>query len=435
MQKVAVIGAGYVGLVTASCLADLGNRVICVDNDRKKIESLKKGVIPIYEPGLKELVLKNKKAKRLSFIHSIAEATRSSDIIFIAVGTPPKADGGADLAAVEKVATEIARAMNGYKVIVGKSTVPAETGEQIKRTIGFNNPKGYEFDVVSNPEFLREGQAISDTFHPDRIVIGVESKRAEDTMRRLYSPIKAPILVTNIPTAEIIKHACNCFLATKISYINAVAHICERINADVEKVAEGMGMDKRIGRAFLNAGAGFGGYCFPKDLDAFIRMAEQKGYSFGLLKEVRQINAGQLQLIMKKIEDALWIIRDKTVGVLGLSFKPETDDIRNSIALEVVRALATAGARVKAYDPQAMEKAKQVMPGVKYCKNPYEAAKDSHCLVIMTEWKEFAGLDLKKVKSALNQPLVIDGRNMFDPAKLKKLGFDYRCVGRGCQKR
>jgi len=431
MQKVAVIGAGYVGLVTATCLAELGNRVICVDNDTKKLNALKKGLIPIYEPGLKELVLKNKKARRLSFIHSIQDATKKSDIIFICVGTPARADGGADLIAVEKVASLIAKSMNGYKLIVGKSTVPAETGMHIKQTISLNNPGHHEFDVVSNPEFLREGQAIHDTFHPDRIVVGVESKRAEDVMRSLYSPLKAPIVVTNIPTAEIIKHACNCFLAAKISYINALAQICERINADVEKVAEGMGLDKRIGRAFLNAGAGFGGYCFPKDLDAFIHLAQSKGYDFELLKAVRKINAEQMKLMLKKVEEALWIVKGKTIGVLGLSFKAETDDVRNSISIEIIRSLMAAGAKVKAYDPKAMEKARAELKGVSFCRNAYEAAKGSDCLLVMTEWEEFRELDLKKVKSLLRQPVVIDGRNMFDPKAMKKHGFAYKCVGRG----
>lgn len=430
MQKIAVIGAGYVGLVTATCLAEMGNRVICVDNDPKKLNALKKGVIPIYEPGLKELVLKNKRSKRLAFSHQIAEATRKSDIVFICVGTPARDNGEADLAAVEKVATQIGKALNGYKVIVGKSTVPAETGEHIRRTIQLSNPKKFPFDVVSNPEFLREGQAISDTFKPDRIVLGLDSTRAEKIMRALYAPIKAPIVVTNIPTAEIIKHACNCFLATKISYINAVAQICERINADVEKVAEGMGLDKRIGRSFLNAGAGFGGYCFPKDLDAFIYMAGEKGYDFDLLKAVRAINAEQAKYLLRKIEKALWIVKGKTIGVLGLSFKPETDDIRNSIALDIVKALVAAGAKVKAYDPKAMGKAKAALPRITYCASAYEACRDSHCLVVLTEWKEFAQLDMAKVRRLLCQPLVIDGRNMFDPAAMKKLGFVYKCVGR-----
>jgi UDPglucose 6-dehydrogenase len=430
MQRIAVIGTGYVGLVTAACLSDLGNQVICVDSDRKKLENLKKGIIPIYEPGLEALITKNRKKKRISFTHSITDATKKSEIIFICVGTPAQADGGADLAAVEKVATEIAKAINGYKVIVSKSTVPTQTGDKIRQTIVSLAGKNAAFDVVSNPEFLREGQAISDTMHPDRIVIGVATKRAETIMRQLYSPIKAPILVTNIATAELIKHAANSFLSTKISYINALANICEKVGADVEKVAEGIGMDKRIGRQFLNAGPGFGGYCFPKDLDAFIHIAQKNGYDFELLKAVRKINEDQKKVVFKKIEDTLWIIKDKTIAVLGLSFKPNSDDIRNSISIELVKSLKTHGARIRAYDPEAMDKAKLAVKGVTFVKDPYQAAKGANCVLIMTDWLEFAKLDLAKIKKLLSQPIIVDTRNMFDPARMKSLGFIYKCIGR-----
>ncbi|MDD5080280.1 MAG: UDP-glucose/GDP-mannose dehydrogenase family protein [Candidatus Omnitrophica bacterium] len=430
MQRIAVIGTGYVGLVTAACLSDLGNQVICVDSDRKKLENLKKGIIPIYEPGLEALITKNRKKKRISFTHSITDATKKSEIIFICVGTPAQADGGADLAAVEKVATEIAKAINGYKVIVSKSTVPTQTGDKIRQTIVSLAGKNAAFDVVSNPEFLREGQAISDTMHPDRIVIGVATKRAETIMRQLYSPIKAPILVTNIATAELIKHAANSFLSTKISYINALANICEKVGADVEKVAEGIGMDKRIGRQFLNAGPGFGGYCFPKDLDAFIHIAQKNGYDFELLKAVRKINEDQKKVVLKKIEDALWIIKDKTIAVLGLSFKPNSDDIRNSISIELIKSLKAGGAKIRAYDPKAMDKAKLVLKGVTFVKDPYQAAKGANCVLIMTDWLEFAKLDLAKIKKLLSQPIIVDTRNMFDPAKMKSLGFIYKCIGR-----
>lgn len=431
MQKVAVIGTGYVGLVTAVCLAEIGNKVVCVDNNRKKIEDLKKGIIPIYEPGLKEVFLKNKKNKKLEFTHSIKEATVKSTVIFICVNTPARSDGSADLSAVQKVALDIARAVEGYKVIVEKSTVPAETGEKIKRTIEMNNPHNVKFDVVSNPEFLREGSAVLDSFHPDRIVVGVESKQAEEIMRKLYKPLKAPVIVTNIETAEIIKHACNSFLATKISFINALSNICEKVGADVKQVALAMGLDKRIGQAFLNAGAGFGGSCFPKDIDAFIHLAETKGYDFDLLKAVRKINEGQKNLVIKKIEEALWIIKDKTIGVLGLSFKPDTDDIRRSVAVDIIRILKQLGAKIKAYDPKAMAKAKQELSGIKYCKTAYEVASGSDCLLIMTEWEEFTDLDLQKVKRLLLQPVIIDARNIFNPVKMKKLGFLYKCIGRG----
>jgi UDPglucose 6-dehydrogenase len=431
MQRAAVIGAGYVGLVTATCLAELGHTIICVDNDKRKLENLKKGIMPIYEPGLEELVARNRKARRLIFSSSIKEAAQHSEVVFICVNTPPLPDGGADLSAVEGVAAEIAEVMNGYKVIVGKSTVPAETHKRIQETIERISKGKADFDVASNPEFLREGHAVSDTLHPDRIVIGVESPRAEKMMRRLYRPIKCPVLVTNITTAEIIKHACNSFLSTKISFINAVAAICERVGADVEMVAEGMGYDKRIGRQFLNAGAGFGGNCFPKDLDAFIYIAESKGYNFELLKAVRKINHDQKKLLIKKMQDALWIIKGKTVAVLGLSFKPLTDDIRNSIAVEMVKLLQDEGALIKAYDPQAMEKAKKGLKGVKLCKDAYDAARGSDCILVMTEWDEFKKLDLKKVKSLLRQPVIIDSRNIYDPQKMKDMGFIYKCVGRG----
>jgi len=431
MQKAAVIGAGYVGLVTATCLAELGHRIICVDNDKKKLQNLKKGVMPIYEAGLKELVHKNQKAKRLIFSDSISEATKSSQVIFICVNTPPLPDGGADLSMVEKVASEIGKAMTEYKVIVGKSTVPAETHEKIKRTVQMITKGKGDFDVASNPEFLREGHAVEDTLHPDRIVVGVESKRAEKIMREVYKPIRAPLLVTNITTAEIIKHACNSFLSTKISYMNAVANICERVNADVEKVAEGMGFDKRICRQFLNAGAGFGGNCFPKDLDAFIHLADVKGYNFELLKAVRKINADQKKLIMKKIEEALWIVKGKTVAVLGLSFKPLTDDIRNSIAIDMVEKLKEAGAVVRAFDPQALDKARTELKGVTLCKSAYEACRGADCVLVMTEWDDFRILDLVKVKKMLRQPIVIDTRNIYDPGQMIDLGFVYKCIGRG----
>lgn len=337
---------------------------------------------------------------------------------------------GCDLSAVEKVATEIANAMKEYKIIVEKSTVPAETGVKIRRTIEMISGQKALFDVVSNPEFLREGQALEDAMHPDRIVVGVESKRAEEAMRELYRPLKAPVIVCNIETAEIIKHASNSFLATKISFINAVAQVCERVGADVQKVAEAMGLDKRIGKAFLNAGVGYGGSCFLKDVDAFIHLSHQKGYDFEILKAVRKVNDAQRKLLFTKIEEALWNIKDKTVGVLGLSFKPDTDDIRNSVAIEMVGLLLQAGANVRAYDPKAMPKAKGELKSVTYCKDAYDAAKGSHCLLLMTEWDEFANLDWKRIKKLLSQPILVDGRNMFDPDQMKEMGFLYLCIRR-----
>ncbi len=433
MQRIGIIGCGYVGLVTAACLADAGSSVLCADSDKRKIAKLKSEGVPFYEPGLDELVLKNHKAKRLRFTSSTTEVVKGSDIIFICVGTPSRSDGSADLTAVEKVATDIAHAMDAYKIIVEKSTVPAETGARIRKTIEMAGRGKTEFDVVSNPEFLREGQAIHDTMHPDRIVLGVESKRAEKTLRALYAPLRAPVIVCNIATAEIIKHACNSFLATKISFINAIARICELVDADVLKVAEAMGLDKRIGPAFLNAGAGYGGSCFPKDVDAFIHLADQKGYDFELAKAVRKINTDQRTLLLKKIEEVLWNVKGKTVAVLGLSFKPDTDDLRNSVALDVVRALQEMGALVRAYDPKAVPKAKTELKSVRFTKDAYDAAKGSHCLLLMTEWAEFRDLDLGRIHKLMKQPVIVDARNFFDPETVKARGFAYRGIGRGAK--
>ena len=430
MQRVGVIGAGHVGLVTAAVFADLGNKVICQDADNQKIKRLQKGSIPIYEPGLEKLVKKNVKARRLTFTHNLPKLVDKCLIIFICVGTPPRKDGSADLTSVENVARRIAKNMKEYKIIVGKSTVPVETGERIRHTILMHNRSNVEFSIVSNPEFLREGLAIEDSLHPDRIVLGVEDKRAEKIMRALFKPIEAPIVITNIKTAEIIKHASNSFLATKISFINAVAQLCERVGADVSRVADGMGLDKRIGRAFLNAGCGFGGFCFPKDLDAFIYIAKKSGYDFALLNEVVKINKEQKQLLVKKIEEAVWIIRGKTVGILGLSFKPNTDDIRFSVSLDVIRMLQSEGARIKAYDPQAMPQTKKEAKGIKFCQNSYEVARNSDCLLVMTEWEEFRHLNLIRIKKLLRQPIIVDGRNIFEPKQMKKLGFIYKSIGR-----
>jgi UDPglucose 6-dehydrogenase len=431
MRRICVVGTGYVGLVTGACMADIGHKVICVDSDPSKISMLKKNQMPIYEPGLEKLVAKNVKNKRLSFTTNLKEGTGKSEIIFIAVGTPPREDGSADLSFVESVAREIAVNMNDYKLIVDKSTVPVETGDWVELTIRRNLKKNIPFDVASNPEFLREGSAIYDTFNPDRIVIGVKSKRAEAILKEIYLPIKAPVLVTDIKSAEIIKHASNSFLAMKISYINAVSNICERTGADILKVAEGMGYDKRIGPAFLNAGIGFGGFCFPKDLEAFLWISQKTGYEFNLLKEVKKINEGQKKLIVKKIEDALWILKDKTIAVLGLAFKPNTDDMRFAPSIDIINTLRARGARIKAYDPAAMKKSKSILKNIKYCKNPYETVKDADCLLILTEWDEFRKLDLIKVKSLLKHPIVIDGRNIYDSKKMAAMKFIYKGMGRG----
>lgn len=429
-MKIAMIGTGYVGLVTGTCFAELGNEVICVDNDEKKIEKLRNSVIPIYEPGLEEMVAKNVKENRLSFTTNIKDAAKECDIIFIAVGTPPKPDGTADLSSVENVSAVVADVMTEYKLVVGKSTVPVNTGKWIKKTIDLHNKEGIDYDVASNPEFLREGSAIDDFLHPDRIVIGVESDRARKMLCDLYKPIDAPILVTDIESAEIIKHASNSFLATKISFINALSIICEQAGADVQMVAKGMGLDSRIGKQFLNAGAGFGGFCFPKDLSAFIKIAEDLGYDFRLLKEVEQINTEQKMRIVKKVAEHLWNLRGKKVGVLGLSFKPNTDDMRYAPSIDIIGELLKEGVEIRAYDPQAMERAKEIFPDITYCKDPYEVCEGCDGLVILTEWDEFRELDLKKVKKLLKTPILIDGRNVFEPETARNEGFIYSGIGR-----
>jgi UDPglucose 6-dehydrogenase len=429
-MNIAIVGTGYVGLVTGACLADMGNRIICVYNDEDKIRDLKKMIMPLYEPGLEELVVRNAREKRLSFTASLREAVKASDIIFIAVGTPSKANGEADLTGIENVTRSIASSMNSYRLVVEKSTVPVETGKWVEHTIRVYNRRKVDFDVASNPEFLREGQAIKDFLNPDRIVIGVESKRARDILLELYKPLGAPILVTDIKSAEIIKHASNSFLATKISFINVISQICEKVGADVMKVAEGMGYDKRIGRQFLNAGLGYGGACLPKDVEAFIKIAEKVGCDFKILKAVREADEDQKQNFIKKIQDALWILKDKTIGILGLSFKPGTDDMRNAPSVEIIRALQAEGALVKAFDPQAMDKAKRILRGVKFCRDPYRTAQGSDCLVIVTEWNEFKELDFLHIKKLLHQPLIIDGRNIYEPKKMKRMGFRYFGMGR-----
>lgn len=429
-MNISIIGAGYVGLVTGACLSELGNKIICVDSDEKKVASLKKGVIPIYEPGLKELVVNNARKKRLVFTSSIKDAVKNSEVIFIAVGTPPLENGEADLTGIENVARNIAINMDSYRLIVEKSTVPVETGQWVKRTIATYIKKKIKFDVASNPEFLREGSAIGDFMHPDRVVVGVESAKAKEILLNLYKPLNAPILVTNIKSAELIKHASNAFLATKISFINAVSRICEMVGADVKEVAEGMGLDKRIGKNFLNAGIGYGGSCFPKDLDAFVTISEKLGYSFDLLKAVKNINEEQKHLFVKKLKNILWIVKDKTIAVLGLSFKPNTDDIRSAPSLEIIRALKAEGAKVKVYDPQASSKAKGYLKGAQFCHDPYQACESADCLLIVTEWDEFKQLDFGKIKRLLKRPLIVDGRNLYDPVKMRALGFTYAGIGR-----
>ena len=431
-MKVCIIGTGYVGLVTAACFADLGNKVICVDNDEKKIGQLKRNVIPIYEPGLEELVRRSRKEGRLFFTTSIREGVKKSEVIFICVGTPPKDNGEADLSSVEHVSRGIALSMPSYRLVIDKSTVPVNTGEWVEHTIKIFNKRNVKFDVASNPEFLREGSALEDFMHPDRIVIGVKSKRARDILTKLYKPLKAPIVVTDIKSAELIKHASNSFLATKISFINAISNICDMVGADVAEVAKGIGLDTRIGAKFLNAGAGFGGFCFPKDLAAFIRISEKLGYDFGILKEVQKVNDEQKGILIKKVEGLLWNLRGKTIGILGLAFKPDTDDIRYAPSLDIISALKKEGARIKAYDPEAMPKTQKILKDkeIEFCKDAYGVSKNSDCLVVMTEWNEFKELDFKKIKKLMRQPAIVDGRNIYDPREMKRLGFRYAGMGR-----
>ncbi|MFA5142545.1 MAG: UDP-glucose/GDP-mannose dehydrogenase family protein [Candidatus Omnitrophota bacterium] len=430
-MNICFIGAGYVGLVTGTCFADLGNTVFCIDNDEKKVKQLKAGVIPIYEPGLEELVRHNRKEGRLFFSTNIKEGVKKCEVIFIAVGTPSRDNGDADLTFVENVCREIAASMPSYRLIIEKSTVPVNTGEWVEHTIKVFNKRNIKFDVASNPEFLREGSAIKDFMNPDRIVIGVKSRKAKEILVELYKPLKAPIVVTDIKSAEIIKHASNSFLATKISFINAISDICDKVGADIVEVAKGIGLDRRIGKDFLNAGIGFGGSCFPKDLSAFIRIADKVGYDFGILKEVQAVNRCQKALLIKKMETLLWNLPKKTIGILGLSFKPDTDDIREAPALEIIDMLHKEGAAVKVYDPQAMARSRQVLPKeVVFCKDPYAVAKNSDCLLLATEWNEFKELDFKKIKRLMRQPIIVDGRNIYDPAEMKRLGFNYVGIGR-----
>jgi len=431
-MDISIIGSGYVGLVTGACFADVGHNVICVDNDEGKIKTLQAGRIPIYEPGLEEIVHRNVSAHRLHFSSSIREGVEKSQIVFIAVPTPPQSNGDVDLSFIEKVSREIADILTDYRVIVDKSTVPVKTGERVAETIKRYNRHGAKFDVVSNPEFLREGCAIRDLMHPDRIVIGAQSQHAVDLMKKVYEPFMAPVLVTGINSAELIKHAANSFLALKISYINAISAICDASGADVEKVADGIGMDRRIGRQFLNAGIGYGGSCFPKDVAAFIHISEQLGVPFTLLKEVQRINAGQKERFLKLIRDMLWVLREKKIAVWGLTFKPNTDDVRSSVAIELVDAMLREGAHVSVYDPKGMEKARELkaIADAKFAASALEAIDGAEALVIATEWNEFANVDFAAVKQRMTTPIVFDGRNLLNPETMGELGFHYHSIGR-----
>ena len=432
--KIGVIGTGYVGLVTAVCLAELGHQVIGTDVVREKIDLALAGKPHIYEPGLEELLKKNLKKGHLNFYHDLDKTIREADVLFVCVSTPQLPDGRADMSYVEGVSRRIAENLNAYKLIVEKSTVPVRTSAWIKRVINLYRHNDQDFDVASNPEFLREGSAVHDFLHPDRIIIGVESKRAEKILRKIYARFTEKLLVTNIDTAELIKHASNSFLAMKISFINLISELCEKTEADVELVARGMGLDPRIGPQFLRAGLGYGGSCFPKDVRALIHIGEEMGVDFGLLKEVDRINLRRIRIFVDKIKQALWILRDKKIALLGLSFKPETDDIRNAPSIAIIGELQKERAYLRLYDPQAMENMKKLFPEKEpelvYCQSPYQALEGANAGLIITEWPEFVDLDLNRVKSIMSNPILIDGRNIFDPAKVRALGFEYYSMGR-----
>ncbi len=429
-MTITFIGHGYVGLVTAAVFADLGNTVWVIGHTPEKIEKLKKGILPIYEPGLDEIVKRNIKAKRLLFTLSYSEAIPASKVIFIAVGTPPKQNGEADLSVVFEVAQKIGKHLREYSVVATKSTVPVGTNKKIAEIIKKAGSQ-VNFDVVSVPEFLREGQAISDTLHPDRVVIGAESKQAQDILVELHKPIDGQIFLVRLETAEMIKYAANAFLATKISFANAIASLSEKTGADGLQVLQAVGMDRRVGSSFLNAGAGFGGSCFPKDVKALIAIAKGYGYNFKLLKEVEEINHNAMLSIVKKSERLLKSsLKNKTVGILGLSFKPDTDDMRDAPSITIIEELKTLGAKIKVYDPIAINNAKKILCGVTFEKDSYSTAQDCDLLIILTEWNEFKELDLSKIKSAMKQPILLDGRNIYNKEKVESLGFIYQGVGR-----
>lgn len=433
-MNISVIGVGYVGLVTGACFAEFGLNVTCCDKDQKKIESLKKGEIPIYEPGLEELVKKNSKEGRLHFTTDISECIKGSLVVFIAVGTPPKDDGSADLTFIEEVARVIAKNMESYKVIVTKSTVPVGTGKLISEIIEKNQVKKGCFDVVSNPEFLREGSALEDFMRPNRVVLGASSPQAIAILRDLYKPlfrIEAPFVITNVETAEIIKYASNAFLATKISFINEMANLCEKVGADVHVVAKGMGLDHRIGSKFLHPGPGFGGSCFPKDTLALAQVSKENDYTFELVETTIKVNKRQKILMLEKIRKAMKNVKDKKIAVWGLTFKPNTDDMRDAPSIDIINGLLKDGAMIKAYDPAGIEEAKKFLKNtIQYCDDMYKTLTDCDALVIITEWNQFRNPDFERLKRSLETPLVIDLRNVYDPEKMKTLGFQYVCVGR-----
>jgi UDPglucose 6-dehydrogenase len=447
--KISVIGCGYVGMVTGACLSDTGHEVVCTDKDETRIGQLNSGEIPIYELHLDQLVAKNRKEKRLRFTVDTGEAVRSSEVVFMCVGTPPLGNGESDLSAIDSVARLIAAESTTPKLVVEKSTVPVQTGRKLKQALAvYGRKSGLVFQVASNPEFLREGTAVEDFLHPERIVVGVDDESAEKRLRDIYQPIlqgdfSCPVhvascppqdppqfIVTNINSAELIKHASNSFLALKISYANAISDLCELVGADVDEVTRAMGLDHRIGPQFLRAGLGFGGFCLPKDVQAFIRLAERAGMDFALLKETERINQGRIHHFVEKIRHALWVIKGKKIGVLGLAFKPNTDDIRFSPPIDLIRELLDEGAQINAYDPAAMKRAREIIPEIGYCGDPFQVARGADALLVVTEWKEFATLDWDQVRNSMARPLVLDGRNLLDPAVMVQKGFEYYSFGR-----
>ncbi|PYT95893.1 MAG: UDP-glucose 6-dehydrogenase [Acidobacteria bacterium] len=452
-MRITVIGCGYVGLVTGTCLAEAGHQVVCTDNDAERVQTLKAGVVPIYEPHLDGLLTSNMRANRLSFTGDADSAVNSGDAIFICVGTPPKENGDADLSAIDNVARLIATEVHASKLVVEKSTVPAQTGQQLKRVLSvYRRDSAVEFRVASNPEFLREGSAVEDFLHPERIVLGVEDENSEKQLHEIYRPIleakfhcpvhwsgcpsatPPKLVVTTINSAELIKHASNSFLAMKISYANMIADLCEKVGADIKEVVNAMGLDPRIGPQFLNAGLGFGGFCLPKDVQAFVRLAERSGVNFNMLKEAEQVNKRRIDLFMEKIRQALWVIKDKQVGILGLAFKANTDDIRFAPSLEVIRRLLAEGAQVRAYDQEAMDKTSAIFPQVQFCRGPHDVARDADALLLLTEWPEFRQLDWTRIYELMSRPLILDGRNLLDPATMMDIGFEYHSFGRPVEK-
>ncbi len=431
MSQICVIGVGYVGLVTGACLADLGNPVVCLDSAADKVEKLKRGELPIFEPGLEEIVRRNAEAGRLRFTTSYDDGLHGAEFVFIAVGTPSGVDGEADLSYVRSAVQDIARRLTAPLILINKSTVPIGTGDWVGSIIREQRPDPVTFSVVSNPEFLREGSAVRDFQNPDRVVLGSTDEEASRRVAALYAPLQTQVIITDLRTAEMIKYASNAFLATKISFINEMANICEAVGADVQEVARGMGYDKRIQPAFLSAGLGWGGSCFPKDVKALAHIAAMHGCHPQLLRAVTDINYDQRRQVILKLRDMLGTLRGKTVGVLGLAFKPNTDDMRDAPAVEIIHFLHNEEALVKAYDPVAMDNARRILPRVEYCADAYHVAEGADALILVTEWNEFRQLDMARIVRSMKQPILFDARNIYDPARLKKLGFRYRAIGRG----